>query len=202
MKWTKNFLRKFLYPSKWVLILVPLISFTALILIFAFQGTRSALTYLIYCMSAYSLVIWVVALPKLIKRTKAVIPDSRIARKLNSSKITGRYINDLAFRGSISIYQGMAVNIFYVLFRIAAGIRYASTWFISIALYYLVLGGLRAYMIVCYRHRRHDVNSWFADSYDFTFFRKRRKLPKNDEFYHGRICLHYCYIDCHYHAAS
>ena len=29
----------------------------------------------------------------------------------------------------------------------------ASVWFISMAVYYLVLGGLRAYLVICYRHR-------------------------------------------------
>ena len=34
-----------------------------------------------------------------------------------------------------------------------AAIRYASVWFLSMVVYYLVLGGLRAYLIVCYRRR-------------------------------------------------
>lgn len=48
---------------------------------------------------------------------------------------------------------GMAVNFLYVAFRIAAGIRYASVWFLTMAVYYLVLGGLRCYLVVCYRRR-------------------------------------------------
>ena len=92
---------------------------------------------------------------------------SRIMRKVSKSKITGRYLNDLAFRGSVSIYQGVAVIVFYVVFRIVAGIRYASVWFISMAVYYLVLGCLRAYLIVCYRrrdpeleHRCYHTTAW------------------------------------------
>ena len=69
----------------------------------------------------------------------------------------GRYFKDLAFRGSISIYQGIAVNLFYVAFRIMAAIRYVSVWFLSMAVYYLVLGGLRAYLIVCYRRRTPEL---------------------------------------------
>lgn len=147
------FFQKLLHPSKWVLIFVPPLSFAALIFIFATQTTRSASAYMIYCMSAYSLTIWLAALPRLIKEMKTAIMTSRFMRKVSSSKITGRYLNDLAFRGNISIYQGMAVNAFYVVFRIVAGIRYASVWFISMAVYYLVLGCLRAYLIVCYRRR-------------------------------------------------
>ena len=147
------FFQKLLHPSKWVLIFVPPLSFAALIFIFATQTTRSASAYMIYCMSAYSLTIWLAALPRLIKKMKTAIMTSRFMRKVSSSKITGRYLNDLAFRGNVSIYQGMAVNAFYVVFRIVAGIRYASVWFISMAVYHLVLGGLWAYLVVCYRRR-------------------------------------------------
>ncbi len=147
------FFQKLLYPSKWVLIFLPPISFAALIFIFATQNKKSAPAYIIYCMSAYSLMIWSAAVPRLTKRIKSAIINSRIMKKASASKITGRYLNDLAFRGNVSIYQGMAVNAFYVVFRIVAGIRYASVWFISMAVYYLVLGGLRAYLVVCYRRR-------------------------------------------------
>lgn len=147
------FFQKLLHPSKWVLIFVPPLSFAALIFIFATQTTRSASAYMIYCMSAYSLTIWLAALPRLIKEMKTAIMTSRFMRKVSSSKITGRYLNDLAFRGNVSIYQGMVVNAFYVVFRIVAGIRYASVWFISMAVYHLVLGGLWAYLVVCYRRR-------------------------------------------------
>ncbi len=157
MERAKMFFQKLLYPSKWVLIFLPPISFAALIFIFATQNKKSAPAYIIYCMSAYSLMIWSAAVPRLTKRIKSAIINSRIMKKASASKITGRYLNDLAFRGNVSIYQGMAVNAFYVVFRIVAGIRYASVWFISMAVYYLVLGGLRAYLVVCYRRRNPNL---------------------------------------------
>lgn len=146
-----------LHPPKWVSAVIPPLSFAALIITFAVQNLRNALAYFIYSMSAYSLVILIAALPGLTKRAKSAMMDSRLMRKAAASPITGRYFKDLAFRGSISIYQGMAVNFFYVVFRIAAGIRYASVWFVSMAVYYLVLGGLRTYLIVCYRRRTPEL---------------------------------------------
>ena len=157
MEQAKMFFQRLLHPSRWVLLFVPPLSFVALIFIFAAQNTRGALAYPIYCMSAYSLAIWLAAIPRLTKRIKSAIMSNRIVQKAAASKIIGRYLNDLAFRGSISIYQGMAVNFFYTVFRIAAGIRYTSVWFISMAVYYLVLGGLRAYLIICYRRRNPDL---------------------------------------------
>ncbi len=150
-------LGRVLHPPKWVSAVIPPLSFAALIITFAVQNLRNALAYFIYSMSAYSLVILIAALPGLTKRAKSAMMDSRLMRKAAASPITGRYFKDLAFRGSISIYQGMAVNFFYVVFRIAAGIRYASVWFVSMAVYYLVLGGLRTYLIVCYRRRTPEL---------------------------------------------
>ena len=150
-------LDRVLHPPKWVSAVIPPFSFAALIITFAVQNLRNALAYFIYSMSAYSLVILIAALPGLTKRAKSAMMDSRLMRKAAASPITGRYFKDLAFRGSISIYQGMAVNFFHVVFRIAAGIRYASVWFVSMAVYYLVLGGLRAYLIVCYRRRTPEL---------------------------------------------
>ena len=73
--------------------------------------------------------------------------------RLTGTVFGGKYVGDLAFRGSVSIYQGMMVNFFYVVFRIFVGIRYASVWFITIAIYYLLLGVMRLSLILSYRNR-------------------------------------------------
>lgn len=148
MKKALAILNKLLRPPKWVLFLIPPIVFAALIYIFVSGQNDSAPAYLIYGLSAYCLTIIILPLPKLIRNAKA-----GIMRRINSTAFGGRYANDLAFRGSVSIYQGMIVNFLYVLFRIVVGIRYASVWFISMAVYYLVLGVLRLSLILSYRHK-------------------------------------------------
>lgn len=63
------------------------------------------------------------------------------------------YKHDLAFRGKISLYQGMTTNLLYAAFRLLTGIIYVSSWFISMLVYYFVLGGLRAYLVICYNRK-------------------------------------------------
>lgn len=147
-------LKKMFYPPKWVLFLVPVVSYAALIFIFAAEKTESALAYAVYSMSAYSLCILLASVPALAVKIKAAVFSSRIMRKISGTRLGGKYLNDLAFRGGLSIYQGMAVNFFYVIFRIVAGVRYRSAWFISMAVYYLILGGMRAFLV--FHYRRHD----------------------------------------------
>ncbi len=149
MKRVLTVLRKFLHPPGWVLLLAPPIVFTALLLIFITGQNDHASAYPIYGLSAYCLAVLIIPLSKGIRNTKA-----GIVRWINSTAFGGRYVHDLAFRGSIGIYQGMAVNFLYVLFRIIVGIRYASIWFLSMAVYYLVLGVLRLSLVLSYRRRK------------------------------------------------
>lgn len=152
MKKALAIFNKLLRPPKWVLLLAPPVVFAALIAIFLTGQNNSALAYLIYGLSAYCLTILIFPLPKRIRNAKA-----SVMRRINRTAFGGRYVNDLAFRGSVSIYQGMTVNFLYALFRIVVGIRYTSMWFISMAVYYLVLAVLRLSLILNYRHKSKSV---------------------------------------------
>lgn len=167
MKKAGMILKKALYPPKWILISVPPTVFAALIFIFATDRNESAAAYPIYGLSAYSLVIWCLCAPRSLRGIRAGIMNSKLIGRISGTQLGGRYLSDMAFRGSVGIYQGMTVNFLYLLFRVIAGIRYASVWFISIAAYYLLLGALRSYLIFCYRRReRHSL------SYEYRCYRR------------------------------
>lgn len=83
-------------------------------------------------MSAYSLVCLCIDLINKLK-------GSRIVNKIISIKIVQRYLNDFSFRGTMNIYQGLIVNLLYMLFKLVIGIYYTLPWFISMGIYYLVL---------------------------------------------------------------
>ena len=163
MKKAKKLLTKLLYPPIWMRMLLPFLTFPALIYIFFSRKENSMPAYVVYAISAYCLVILVIHIPKLFKRIK-----STARHKISNTKFGGKYLNDLAFRGNISIYQGMLVNFFYVIFRIAVGILHASVWFIAMAVYYLILGGIRLFLVHGYRHcnekqevRYYHTTAWF-----------------------------------------
>lgn len=157
MKWAGRLFFRLLHPPRAVLCLVPPLSFAALSVLFLWGDTRDAAAYVIYTLSAYSFVIWVLAAPKQFQRAAEAVRMSGTMRRIKRSAFGGRYPSDLAFRGSVGICQGMAINFCYVVFRLAVGIRYASVWFLSMAVYYLVLGALRSYLIVCYRRRSPEL---------------------------------------------
>lgn len=139
---------RLLHPPKWVTFAAAPVVSIALASVFLSGQEGSAPAYAVYGMSAYCLTILILPLPKRIQSAKAAV-----IRRINQTPLGERYMHDPAFRGSVGICLGMTVNFFHVIFRVAAGIRYMSVWFISMAVYYLVLGGLRAFLIVRYRRR-------------------------------------------------
>lgn len=146
------FINQLLNPPKGILFGTSLISFCALIFVFVSKRTESVLAYLIYGMSAYSLVCLCVQAPEIIRNLILGVHKSRIVKKLNSIRIVNKYFSDVIFRGTLSIYQGVIWNFLYMAFRFWIGIMYASMWSISMAVYYLLLGLIRSYLIFYYRH--------------------------------------------------
>ena len=90
MKRIKQILKRILFPSKMKLICIPVVSFIILIFILISQKSRTMPAYLIYCMSAYSLVIWLLAVPLLTKRIKSAIISNGIIQKITATPIIGK----------------------------------------------------------------------------------------------------------------
>ena len=68
-------INKLLHPPKWILFSMPWLVFAVLIFILATGQNNSTPAYIIYSMSAYSLVIWTLAIPKLIKQIQAALSE-------------------------------------------------------------------------------------------------------------------------------
>lgn len=153
MKRAKMIIRRIFYPTNKIWLIIPLVSYIELIFIFAQEKTESMLAYPIYFMSAYSLSVLCIAAPKKVRKLALIFQNSNAMKRLLSLDAVNRYISDVTFRGNVSIYQGMTANFLYMIFRMVMGIRYASIWFISMAAYYLLLGVIRAYLLICYKQR-------------------------------------------------
>jgi len=154
----KGLLERILYPPRLVLLIVPTASFAALAYIFRAGLSESAAAYIVYCMSAYSLSVIVSAVIRGQKKLRERIKRSPLFVGIMSNRTVRKYMDDMHFRGGVGIYQGMAVNFLYVVFRTGTGIMYSSVWFISMAVYHMVLGCMRAVLI--YGYRRRDGNEY------------------------------------------
>lgn len=161
-KWQK-ILHNLLNPNKPILIGLPILSFSACFSILAAENfLYSWIAYIIYVLSAYSLVIWIVNFPKFIafvKNCRSFIWNhSRLIGRIRKTKIGHRFFYDIRFRSSLSIYQGMAVSLIYVVFRIYAGITHTSLWFIAMAVYYMALAIIR-FLLGHYDRKGHAIKN-------------------------------------------
>lgn len=158
MKRAKRIIRELFYPPKWVLCVVPVASFAALIFIFACKRENTAAAYPVFSLSAYSLTILLAALPTMVGRLKRIKSNvwnhSKLIQKITSTAFGARYRNDPLFRSSVNIYQGMIVSSLYMLFCFFNALQYASLWFFSMSVYYMVLCIMRAYLLLGYRRRK------------------------------------------------
>ena len=139
-----RWLYRFFHPPYPVLILVSLIAYPALCCLFCIGQTEDIAAYAVYGLSAYALSATVLCVPRIYTALRTRFLNSRLV----SSPVGSRYLHDRRFRAHVGIYVGMVMNFLYTLFRVVAAVRYRSAWFFSMAVYYLVLGGLRAYLAV------------------------------------------------------
>lgn len=161
---------RLLFPPKAVLILLPVISFSALIYIFAADMAYGAAAYAVYCFSAYSLTIIAAAAVRYGAAVKSAVKNNSLVKAVMSHPAVRKYRNDISFRGGVGIYQGMAVNFLYVVFRAVTAVIYSSEWFMAMAVYHFVLGCMRGVLVYGYRHmngrgKRYELRFYRAAAY-------------------------------------
>lgn len=144
MNW-KRFGKLLLFPP--LGIMIPLVPIAAVFLIFSmvYIGTKTPVSYGAYVLSAYTLTIWCVKLPRLIALLKTLRRENKYAR---------RWFEDTHLRVSISLYGSLIYNTVYAAFQLGLGFYHRSFWFLSMAGYYLSLAVMRFFLV---RHtRRHS----------------------------------------------
>lgn len=61
-----------------------------------------------------------------------------------------RYKTDKPFKAGVALVRGAGVDAVYAIFRLITGIIYSSIWFITLAVYHLVLGVIRLFLLRSY----------------------------------------------------
>ena len=133
----------FLPPLPTILISVPSFALVIFVLVSEKEG---AIAYLSYSISAYALVITCTGIPRvnrLMKSVRAGIGEHPLMKKVSNTSLGGRLLKDVRFRTEISLYLGFGINLLYIVMKMASGIYYHSVWFISVAVYYILLAIMR-----------------------------------------------------------
>ena len=153
MERLRAILRRILRPPLPVMIVLPIFATFGLVYVFSSDIDGGAAAYIIYALSAYSLVILSIGLPGVIRRGRARFRTA-ISGESAIAKLANRYFTDKSFKGDVRLYRGALIDALYTAFRIITGIIFSSVWFISLAAYHLFLGFLRLFLILCRKREK------------------------------------------------
>lgn len=119
-------------PMLTLLIAIP--SYAIVIFVLVHDMQDSALSYLAYALSAYALIITITRMTRVIKWMR---------QKLLGIPLVKRFFSEAMFQTKTSLYQGVLINFFYAGIKLFSGIYYHSIWFITLAVYYVLLAVMR-----------------------------------------------------------
>lgn len=143
MNW-KKLGKALLFPPMAVLVVLLPIATVCLLYAMVYLGTKSAAAIGSYVLAFYTLTVWCVKLPRLIRCVKTFQNENRYAI---------RWRQDTRLRVNVSLCGSLLLNTAYAVFQLGLGIYHLSFWFVSLAGYYLSLAAMRLFLV---RHtRRH-----------------------------------------------
>lgn len=146
-KWMKG-----LFPPIWVIILLTVISATALIYVFLNGAETHPVAYVVYVVAFYTISVIGIAcattFPKQYKRIKS---------RIYHSKYGNRYLTDAVFKNEVSLYATLAVNVLYVAVNVVMFFLYDSMWFVILAAYYGILAWMR-FLLLRYK-AKHEIGT-------------------------------------------
>jgi len=141
----KQICKKVFFPPSLLTIIIAVPSFALVIFVLA-REMDGPIAYLSYGASAYALIISITALPRLSRFFKSVrerLSKHPVVEKISNVPLGARYLTDVRFRTEISLYRGFFINLLYIGVKMVSGILYRSVWFISLAVYYILLAVMR-----------------------------------------------------------
>ena len=131
-----------LFPHIAIMILLVPIATVLLVGSMVFVGTESVIAYISYVLAAYTLTVWCMKIPNVIRFFKTFKDENKYAR---------RWQDDTRLRVNVSLYGSLAWNALYGIFQLWLGFYHHTFWFYSLGAYYICLGVMRFFLL---RHTR------------------------------------------------
>lgn len=147
MERLKKIIKRIFFLSPWLTVLIAVPSFVFVFVMLGTGNDRSALSYLAYALSAYALAITVTGIADLVTAVRGGVRRLPVVQKVRSIPVGERYLSDAKFRSEVALYRGAAINLMDVAVKLFSGIWYRSVWFLSLAVYYLLLSVMRLILL-------------------------------------------------------
>lgn len=131
-----------LFPHIAIMIVLLPIATVFLVYSMVFMGTNSVIAIVSYVLAFYTLMVWCLRIPDIIRFFKTFKDENRYVRRWNE---------DTRLRVNVSLYGSFFWNAAYAVFQLGLGFWHRSFWFFSMAGYYICLALVRFYLS---RHTR------------------------------------------------
>lgn len=135
----KKVVKKLFNPKNEVIIFGIFFIILSLLYLIILKKFGNFLSYFLYLLMSYFLVITCIEIYKIVK--------SKINLFIDNNNYLKKYKDDYKLKYKISLLISLLFNIFYAVFKLITDIVLNSVWFISFALYYILLIILRVNLI-------------------------------------------------------
>lgn len=143
MDW-KKLGRHILFPHPAIMLVLIPVATVFLVYSLVFLGTESLASYISYVLAFYTLTVWCIKIPKLIRFFKVFKSENKYVRL---------WQEDARLRVNVSLYGTLMFNTAYAVLHLGLGFYHASFWYYSMAGYYISLAIMRFFLV---QHtRRH-----------------------------------------------
>lgn len=161
MEAIKKMFRKVFFLPPVPTLLISAVSYGLVIYALAGEDVEPALAYVSYLLSAYALIITITGISGVVRLVRRGIAEHPLVRKIQGIPLVDRYLREDTFRAETALYQGFLINLFYVGTKLFSGIVFKSVWFITVAVYYILLAVMRASLLHYMRKAGGDkVSEW------------------------------------------
>ena len=137
MSW-KKFGLSLLYPHLAVIICLLPISVTVLVLALVYLSTESIWAIMAYLLAFYVLLVICLRVPRMIKFFQTFKQENKYVQK---------WFSDVHLRMNVALYGTLIWNIVFAVFQLVLGFYHRSFWFISMFVYYVMLGVMRFFLL-------------------------------------------------------
>ncbi len=161
MDWIKKKLKKLFCLPPVLTLLISIPSYGLVIYALAGKDVEPMIAYISYFLSAYALIITITGVTGTVRFVRQGIDKHPIVRKALGIPLVSKYLREDLFRAETGLYQGFFVNILYAGIKMFSGILYRSVWFVTLAVYYILLAVMRASLLHYVRKNgKNKVSEW------------------------------------------
>ncbi len=131
--------KSLLFPHIAIMIILVPIATVFLVYSMVFMESDSPVAIFSYVLSFYTLTIWCVRTPYLIRFFMEFKDENKYAR---------RWLDDVHLRVNVSLYGSLIWNVAYAIFMLGLGFWHHTFWYYGVAGYYIALSLMRFFLLL------------------------------------------------------